>query len=136
MPSTKEAPRRFECTGCGDCCTGSPKNFWVEANRAEQARIAAHLGISLKWFRRRYLVHEDDGEGISMQGGQCTFLDGKRCRIYAVRPAQCRSYPLWPELLSSRRAWQAEAKRCEGIGRGAVIPIEKIRKLLKRNSAR
>ena len=39
-------------------------------------------------------------------------------------------YPLWPELLSSRRAWQAEAKRCEGIGRGTVIPIEKIRKAL------
>src|SRR6185369_7498539 len=43
------------------------------ANRAEQARIAAHLGISLKWLRRRYLVREEEGEGIACRVGSARF---------------------------------------------------------------
>jgi Fe-S-cluster containining protein len=47
--------------------------------------------------------------------GDCVFLgEGRRCRIYAVRPAQCRTYPFWPEL-ETRQAWRDEARRCEGI---------------------
>jgi hypothetical protein len=132
--SSPLTPLRFECTGCGHCCTGNPREYWVEVNHTEQQRIAGHLGISLRWLRRRYLVREVDGDGISMRGGRCVFLDGKRCRIYPVRPQQCRSYPYWPELLRSKHAWQAEAKRCEGIGRGAVISLVKIRNVL--NAAR
>ena len=128
------AALRFECTGCGNCCTGSPRDYWVEVSKAEQQRIARHLGITLRWLRQRYVLREPDGDGLSMKGGACVFLDGARCRIYAARPTQCRTYPLWPELLQSRKAWQAEAKRCEGIGRGAVIPLATIRQALKRDS--
>jgi len=129
--TSRLTPLRFTCTGCGNCCTGNPRDYWVEVSRAQQRRIAEHLGISLAWLRRRYVVRETEGEGLSMRGGQCVFLDGQRCRIYPVRPAQCRGYPLWPELLSDRTAWQAEARRCEGIGRGDVIPLERIRRALK-----
>lgn len=131
MARKKNEPRRFECTGCGNCCTGNPKHYWVETTRAELKRIAQHLGITLAWLRRRYVMREDGAEGLSMRGGRCVFLEGNRCRIYAVRPTQCRTYPLWPELLTSRTAWQSEARRCEGIGRGAVIPVEKITKALR-----
>ena len=124
-------PFRFQCTGCGNCCTGNPREYWVEVSRAQQRRIAEHLGISLAWLRRRYVERSSEGEGLSMRGGRCVFLDGKRCRIYPVRPTQCRTYPLWPELLESPTAWHEEAKRCEGIGRGAVIPLKTIRKVLK-----
>lgn len=123
---------RFKCTGCGDCCTGSPRDYWVEADRAQQRRIAEYLGITLRWLRRRYVVRQRDGDGLSMRGGACVFLDGNRCRIYPVRPAQCRTYPLWPELLRSKSAWKQEARRCEGIGHGAVIPLKTIRRVLKR----
>jgi Fe-S-cluster containining protein len=127
---TARTTLRFTCTGCGDCCTGDPKDYWVETTLAERQRIAKYLGISMQWLRRRYLVREEDSTGIGMQGGRCTFLEGNRCRIYAVRPTQCRTYPLWPELLTSNAAWKAEARRCEGIGRGAIIPLAKIRKAL------
>lgn len=30
-------------------------------------------------------------------------------------PMQCRTYPFWPEPLTSRHDWEAEALRCEGI---------------------
>ncbi|MEX2162891.1 MAG: hypothetical protein WD823_01430 [Sulfuricaulis sp.] len=40
-------------------------------------------------------------------------------------PRQCRAYPFLPEL-ASRQAWRAEARRCEGIGSGPVIPLVKL----------
>lgn len=117
---------RFACTGCGNCCTGSPRDYWVEVSKTEQRRIARYLGISLRWLSRRYVVRERDGDSLSMKRGACEFLDGKRCRIYPVRPTQCRTYPYWPELLRSRTAWLAEAKRCEGIGRGKPLSAKRV----------
>ena len=142
----KDLPRnlRFECTGCGQCCTGGG-SYVVEVSRAEQRRIQRHLAISWSWFRRRYVFRFDDeteslvmvAPGIpasrdtraSMRSaaGRCVFLDEQmRCRIYKVRPLQCRTYPFWPELMNAK-AWRAEARRCEGIDRGAVVSLARIR---------
>lgn len=115
MSSTCGFERRFACTGCGKCCTGRG-SYVVEVSRREQRRIQRFLSISWNWLRRRYVYRfDDETESIRMPRGRCAFLDdGMRCRIYAVRPAQCRTYPFWPELVT-RQAWRAEARRCEGI---------------------
>ncbi len=97
----------------------------------EQERIREHLGLAPDWFRRRYLEPlEEGGHGFRLAPeGRCPFLDQQgSCRIYAVRPQQCRSYPFWPELVQTRAAWRREARRCEGIDRGAVIPLTEIRR--------
>lgn len=126
---------RFECTGCGGCCTGRGEHY-IETTRTEQRRIQRFLGIGWRWFRRRYLTVDEDGiESLRWVRDRCVFLDGeKRCRIYAVRPAQCREYPFWPEVVESRKTWEREARRCEGIGRGAVIPLAEVRARLRRQS--
>lgn len=119
------AERRFACTGCGRCCYGGPYHV-VEVNAKEQTAIRRFLKISPGWFRRRYLRKVDeDLESLRFEeDGRCPFLGtDNRCRIYAVRPKQCRFYPFWPELVSSLKAWRAEGRRCEGLGRGAVIPL-------------
>jgi Fe-S-cluster containining protein len=122
---------RFACTGCGRCCAGRG-HYVVEADRAEQRRIQAFLGITWRWFRRRYVFRfDDETESLRVADGRCGFLDdANRCRIYAVRPRQCRTYPFWPELMSAT-AWRAEARRCEGIGRGGVVPLSRVRAQLK-----
>lgn len=129
---------RFECTGCGKCCTG-PGDYFIAVTRAEQRRIRAFLGVSWRWFRRRYVTRYDEAtESLRTEpgSGRCAFLgDDNRCRIYPVRPAQCRYYPFWPELVARRAAWNAEAKRCEGIGRGRAVPADRIRRLLKAQGA-
>ncbi len=121
-------PLRFECTGCGRCCTGGPE-YVVEASRAEQRRIQSYLGISWRWFRRRYVRRFEDGsESLRDSRDACVFLGpDRRCRIYGARPAQCRSYPFWPGVVTRKRDWKAETARCEGIGRGAVVPLAQIR---------
>lgn len=111
--------RHFACTGCGKCCTGRG-SYVIEVSRGEQDRIQRFLGIGRDWLRRRYVFRfDDETESVRMHAdGRCVFLDDKmQCRIYAVRPRQCRTYPFWPEL-ETRQAWHAEARRCEGIQLG------------------
>lgn len=51
-----------------------------------------------------------------LAAASCPLLapDG-RCSVEPVKPQQCRSYPFWPEITGSARAWKAESRRCEGI---------------------
>ena len=127
---------RFECTGCGGCCTGRGNarvEYYVAVTPVERRRIRQYLGISVAWFKRRYLMRFEDGdESLRWEGDRCAFLDDdKRCRIYPVRPVQCRTYPFWPELVESKFAWRAEARRCEGINRGEIVPVARMRHALR-----
>jgi uncharacterized protein len=128
-------PLRFACTGCGACCTGDASRY-VEAGPVEQEKIRAFLDISRAWFRRRYLTPVDETtDGLRIAHGRCVFLsDHGRCRIYPVRPMQCRTYPWWPEVVESDASWRHEARRCEGINRGARVPLATIAAALKRKS--
>ncbi|MEJ2646279.1 MAG: YkgJ family cysteine cluster protein [Gammaproteobacteria bacterium] len=133
----EHAPLHFECTQCGQCCVGGPDHH-VFLRPAEAERIREYLGLSRSWFRRRYLRRLPDGDLVAAAGprGSCVFLgaDG-RCRVYGARPVQCRTYPFWPEVVRSRSSWEAEGRRCEGIGRGAAVPLERVRAQLRRQRA-
>jgi hypothetical protein len=122
---------RFSCTGCGECCTGRG-DYYVAVTPEEQRRIQQALHVSRAWFRRRYItVYEDGTESLRWERNRCVFLGpDRRCRIYAVRPAQCRHYPFWPEVIRSEKSWGREGRRCEGIGRGAVVPLAEVRRRL------
>ncbi len=101
--------------------------------------MARALGIDERTFLDRYArqVHGKWSliERLTEFGHDCVFLDrestpGKAvCGLYAARPAQCRTWPFWPENLRSPRSW-ASAKRatpCPGMDTGRLVPVEKIR---------
>lgn len=133
---------RFECTQCGNCCTGPPGYVWFD--EAEGRRIAEHLGLTERVFLRRY-AHKVNGrwslaEHLTGHGYDCIFLDrasspGRAlCTIYRERPVQCRTWPFWPENLSSPQAWR-RAKQdtpCPGMGSGTLVPVERVRVLRDR----
>lgn len=115
---------RFRCSGCGHCCTGAPGYVWVRLTEVE--RLAAHLGLSIDAFGKRYLRRV--GRRLSLverPNGDCVFFD-RGCQVYSARPEQCRSYPFWPEHIASREAWEAEAGECPGIGEGRLYSVEEI----------
>lgn len=133
QPFYERQSLRFSCTCCGCCCM-TRGDYHVFLNEQEAERIRSYLQLSRGWFRRRYLERLEDGELVAATGAgeRCIFLDAAgQCRVYAVRPLQCRTYPFWPEVAGSALAWRREARRCEGINRGAVVPVEKIRRAVK-----
>lgn len=127
---------RFECTMCGDCCTGPPGV--VRYTPDEASRIAARLSVTVEEFTAQYTHPIGRGrrslnEIETEHGFDCVFLDrasmpGKAiCSLYEDRPLQCRTFPWWPENLRSEREWRAVARACEGVGRGRLVPISEIR---------
>jgi len=118
---------RFECTQCAECCTGGDGFVWLGA--VEMAELAVFVGLSLDAFVERYVWQVDDDFVLGKQPGSedCVFLAGKGCRVYPVRPRQCRSFPFWPKNLESKASWAAAAARCDGISDAApVVTIEQI----------
>jgi len=112
---------RFECTQCGDCCTGPPGYVWM--SEADIERLAAHLGLARDELGRRFLRRVDgDLSLVEKPNHDCVFWErGRGCTVYAARPAQCRTYPFWPEVVASKAAWREESKRCPGIRRGGRL---------------
>lgn len=138
-PKTKwyAAGLHFECTGCGACCSG-PGEGYIWLTRPEIELIAKHLKITPGQLRKKYLRRVGLRTSIIEHATtkDCIFLqtvgEKKLCAIYEVRPSQCRSWPFWPENLSSANNWNKAAARCPGINRGRNYSAEKIERI-KRN---
>ncbi|AWM40937.1 Flagellin N-methylase [Gemmata obscuriglobus] len=121
----------FECTQCGDCCTGAPGFVWVTDE--ELAAIAAKLGEPVDEARDR-LTRRARGRRTLRErpNGDCVLLDAKRgCTVYGVRPAQCRTWPFWESNVETPEDWKRTCDICPGSGRGEVIPVEEISRRLK-----
>ena len=128
---------RFECRGCGRCCGGEPGEIWVTP--AERAKIAAELGMDEISLRKECLRRVDGRLGIKeKENYDCYFLDGgtKRCKIYKVRPLQCRMFPFWPSMFSDKRVWDYYAAFCPGMGKGKLYPPELVRKFFELPAAK
>lgn len=118
---------RFECTGCGQCCTGSPGYIWVTTQEIEQ--IAQFLNLTIKEFSQRYLRRVKGRLSLleMPKTFDCIFLKDKKCQIYSVRPTQCRTFPWWPQNLTTEKEWRETARCCEGIRSEApLVPRETI----------
>ncbi len=118
----------FECTQCGRCCTGAPGYVWVGED--EVRALASHLGLELDAFGRKYL--RKVGRRYSLvekPNFDCVFYD-HGCTVYAARPAQCRTYPFWPENLQSESAWNEVGAECPGVGSGRFYSADAIEKLV------
>jgi Fe-S-cluster containining protein len=118
---------RFQCTACGDCCTGAPGYVWV--NKEDIAALAAQVGMEVAEFESRYV--REIGVRKSLQeyaNGDCVFFDGetRKCRVYAARPRQCRTWPFWESNLRSPEAWAETCRVCPGSGTGRLYQLEEI----------
>ena len=106
---------RFQCTGCGKCCTGSPG--YVFLSEPDLHRLASHLSLSPEEFARKYTRLVESGHALIDRPGSadCVFLENKQCTVYAARPVQCRTFPWWLDNIREPEDWKEAAERCEGI---------------------
>lgn len=121
---------RFECTQCGNCCTGQPGYVWVDEDELQQ--IADCLKVSIGEVR---LLHTRQARGrvslTEFANGDCTFFDPKqrRCRVYSARPKQCRTWPFWRSNLASEQSWSETESHCPGAGCGSLVSLDEIERL-------
>jgi Fe-S-cluster containining protein len=122
---------KFTCAQCGNCCTGAPGYVWI--NDEEIGWLAAFLQLSREQTIERFCRRI--GSRISLKEHRtpqeqydCIFLKEvkgrggqvkKVCSVYEVRPLQCRTWPFWDGLLSSKKNWDEAGKRCHGINHGS-----------------
>ena len=118
---------RFECKGCGGCCTGEPGYVWV--NRDEITRLAESLNMAAAEFKRQYVRTEHRKCSLrELPNGDCVFFDRETmgCKVYDARPVQCRTWPFWQSNLRSPATWECTCQDCPGAGAGRQFTFEEI----------
>ena len=118
---------RFECSQCGDCCTGAEGYVWV--NQAEIDAMSARLQISSDVFEKQFVRRIGVRRSLTERpGGDCVLLDAETrgCTVYEDRPRQCRTWPFWNSNLKSAASWDEAAESCPGCNKGDLVPLEKI----------
>lgn len=135
----------FGCIQCGECCAG-PQQGYIWVTKPEIKLIADFLKISDDELTRKYLRRVHFRTTIKEQSltRDCMFLQvgavsqegypqndiGRSfCRIYPVRPNQCRTWPFWSGNLASPAAWNRAAHKCPGVNRGRFYCLEEIERL-------
>lgn len=139
----EEQGLRFECTMCGNCCTGPPG--YVLVSEREISDMAGGLGIEPGAFVDRYTHSTALGRSLKERetefGHDCVFLDretipGKAvCGVYEHRPTQCRTWPFWKSNLRTPNAWKQAKRVCPGMDKGRLYPPEQIRILRDQDDA-
>lgn len=134
-PRTGERGLRFGCTMCGNCCTG-PEGY-VLVDDDEAAALAARLGMTVQTFLDSHTHETFAGRSLTERvtpfGHDCVFLDratipGRAiCAVYEDRPGQCRTWPFWPSIVASERAWGRTKRICPGMDHGALVTVEQVR---------
>jgi Fe-S-cluster containining protein len=129
----------FECTQCGCCCSGPDQGFiWV--SREEIGFIAEYLKLSEEDFKARYTFRFGPRTSLieAVPSNDCIFLEktaaGKQCRIYPVRPNQCRTWPFWSGNLTHPNNWNRAAQKCPGVNRGRKFSLSEILARKEQNS--
>jgi len=98
--------------------------------------MAEHLNMPEAELRRKYI--RKVGRRFSLKehkpGRDCVFLQaagdgGRKCAVYPVRPAQCRTWPFWQQNLADPEAWARAGLRCKGINRGRTYGFEEIERI-------
>lgn len=126
---------KFECSQCGDCCTGAPGFVWV--NKAEIAALAARVDLDEETFESRYVKKVGIRKSLDERAnGDCVLFDTEKrcCTVYEDRPRQCRTWPFWDSNLKNPEAWQETCEACPGCSQGALYQLDTIeeqRKVIK-----
>jgi len=104
------------CKECeGNCCIGESGYIWVTNEEIE--KIANFLKIDKNIFINRFLIKVGYKYSIKEKpykdGYACLFFENG-CKIYPVRPNQCRTFPFWDYFKDSKH-YEKLKRECPGV---------------------
>ena len=125
----------FSCTRCSACCRH--ESGFVFLSEKDASGLGAVLNMDYEEFIEafcRWVPSENGGERLSLKeksNYDCIFWSQERgCSVYETRPVQCRAFPFWSSVLSSKKNWELAAASCPGIGGGPLFSFDSIEKWL------
>lgn len=103
----------------------------VWMNKKEIKKASSFLGITQHVFAKLYLrIVNGRISLLERNNGDCImYEDG--CKIYSVRPSQCKTFPFWKSNLENRDQWEKQKDTCPGIGKGRLHTLKDIENYLK-----
>ena len=126
---------QFNCTQCGNCCTGAPGYVWV--NKDEIVELAKEVGeTDIAEFERKYVRQVGIRKSLredAQSDWDCVFFDPERrkCKVYGARPRQCRSWPFWDSNVKTEEDWARTCETCPGSGKGKLYQLPTIEQQIK-----
>jgi len=120
----------FECQKTGHCCRFEG---YVYVSEEEMASMAKSLGQPLAFFKAQYVIQDGPYFLISKPGYRkdCFLNCQNECQVYLARPQQCRTYPNWDNLWTSKASVLQEVQFCSGLKKAFVILSENLKKIHK-----
>ena len=96
----EDFPYKFDADACrnceGNCCTGESGYIWVSPQDIKN--ISEFLNIDEELFKKTFLIKVGYKYSLKEKpyknGFACVFFENG-CKIYPVRPNQCRTFPFW-----------------------------------------
>ena len=126
---------RFSCVRCSACCRH--ESGYVFLSEKDTSVLGAALNMGYEELAEAYCrwIPSDNGTWqLSLKeksNYDCVFwLRKGGCSVYNARPLQCRAYPFWSSVLSSKGSWKEAGKDCPGIGLGTLVSFKSIKKWL------
>jgi Fe-S-cluster containining protein len=124
---------KFECQeSCGGkCCKpnwdGKAASF-VFLTKLDRHRLGSFLQKPIPAFAN---YGEFDSTRFTMKktrqwyirpaaDGSCPFLKNGRCGVYEARPTQCKTFPMWPELMVNT-VYEDLKEFCPGVEKGETM---------------
>jgi Fe-S-cluster containining protein len=83
----------YQCQRCTNCCKWPG---FVKLTEGDIAAISGFLGLAESEFIQTHTRLRPNRDGLALTdkpNGECVFLEGRDCRVQAVKPAQCRGFP-------------------------------------------
>ena len=127
---------RFSCTRCSSCCRHEPGYVFLSETDVKllaKALKIAYTGVMQKYCR--WVPAPGGGKQLSLKekpSFDC-ILWQNGCSVYQYRPLQCRTFPFWQSVMSTREAW--DGLSCPGAGKGTLHSKEHIESCLAQRIA-
>ena len=125
---------RFSCIRCSVCCRH--ESGYVFLSKKDAFLLTNALNTGYREFLEifcRWVPSANGTEQLSLKeksNYDCIFFGGEKsedgCSVYETRPLQCRAFPFWSSVVSSRENWKMTAVACPGMDRGMLHSAESV----------